>query len=671
MRQLLTIFTLLCILPLLNTQAATTCHAVLSNVQISHVSTCGAQDGKLDVDPNVGAGTVLPFEVYYTYQGTVHYGGGGFTDYSDNFVTGLAGGSYTDITLVDANGCEDVKHGPFVINEDCSGSTCQTDCSQLDQSINNYMFLGTYNGKAYYKRTTGDVKWNYAQTLAQSLGGTLPIIQDQAHNDWLRNAAGSTGSYWIGYSDANSEGDWEWLNGTSNYENWAPGEPNNTNAQEHYARVKPNGQWTDRKAWNHYWTIVEVDCPCVEAACPVEVTIQNNGGCEVELYHWVPSGDIFIADIPAGGSYTVSTFDHEMWRTKIGPWGSLEFDAHFTVEGCDAQTFTIDPCPAPETECSCDAVNTNIPNYMFLGECNGSLIYKRADGDVDYATAQSYAAELGGTLPVIESQEENECLRALAGPTGSFWTSFTDEGSEGNHYWETGEATSYLNWLPGEPNDSTGLHNNVRVRPDGLWTDKPGSDHYWALIEVPCPCNATCDYVLTCPDSFVFPCNDTRGAFIEWDEPTAPTCGSLAQITGPAQGDLVPEGEAVEITYEFTSDDATVTTCSFFIEVPLCNSSSRLDNANGDCDENSVICNLSATPNPTHGLVQVSYHANYDLEANVTIYNTTGRSFMQKNVVSQTGSNTVDFDLSAYPEGIYYIQVQMRGTTEMVKIVKL
>ena len=113
--------------------SVTSCNAIISAVSTVDVTSCGANNGKLNVDPNVNGGTVLPFKVYYTYNGVEHYGGGGFNDYTNNYVTNLSAGTYTDIRLVDANGCEDTKWGPFVINEDCTvipdpTPTCTIEC---------------------------------------------------------------------------------------------------------------------------------------------------------------------------------------------------------------------------------------------------------------------------------------------------------------------------------------------------------------------------------------------------------------------------------------------------------------------------------------------------------------------------------------------------------------
>ena len=256
------------------------CSAIISAVTTVDVSSCGASNGKLNVDPNVNGGTVLPFEIYYTFNGQEHYGGGGYNDYSNNYVTGLEAGSYTDVRIVDANGCEDAKWGPFVINQDCSGGNmdspnCQLDCSGINTNIPNYMYLGSFNGHVYYKRTSGDVEYWTAESYANELGGYLVTINSQEENDWLKNNVG--GQFWIGLTDAGSEGNFYWANGEpSTYTNWASGEPNDWNGGQDYTKFYTNGTWNDVNDNSYEWAVIEVVCPCnpvspMEPTCSVSV----------------------------------------------------------------------------------------------------------------------------------------------------------------------------------------------------------------------------------------------------------------------------------------------------------------------------------------------------------------------------------------------------------------
>lgn len=53
------------------------------------------------------------------------------------------------------------------------------------------------------------------------------------------------------------------------------------------------------------------------------------------------------------------------------------------------------------------------------------------------------------------------------------WIGLTDEASEGNFAWTTGEPVSYTNWNAGEPNNSGGNENYAEIFASGAWNDVP------------------------------------------------------------------------------------------------------------------------------------------------------------------------------------------------------
>ena len=105
------------------------------------------------------------------------------------------------------------------------------------------------NGRRYIGAAT--TTWAAAESLAQSLGGHLVSIGDEAENEFVRvefgNALGVDRRVWIGFTDEGSEGDWRWTDGSPvGYTNWNPGEPNNSSGTEHYAELLgSSGRWND------------------------------------------------------------------------------------------------------------------------------------------------------------------------------------------------------------------------------------------------------------------------------------------------------------------------------------------------------------------------------------------------------------------------------------------
>ena len=113
--------------------------------------------------------------------------------------------------------------------------------------------LATYNG-SQYQLTSESLSWSEAQAEAKSFGGNLVVINDAAEQKWLNQTFGNTQQFWIGLSDAEQEGNFQWVDGSDrNYQNWAEGEPNDSKFDgaypqgEDYVLMNWNslGQWND------------------------------------------------------------------------------------------------------------------------------------------------------------------------------------------------------------------------------------------------------------------------------------------------------------------------------------------------------------------------------------------------------------------------------------------
>ena len=102
------------------------CSAKFEHVDGINESACDANDGKIITDPHINSGTVLPYTVKYTFENQV-FTAGPYQQNKDNYITDLAPGVYSNITLIDANGCEDILGNNITIAEytdGCSGPDC-------------------------------------------------------------------------------------------------------------------------------------------------------------------------------------------------------------------------------------------------------------------------------------------------------------------------------------------------------------------------------------------------------------------------------------------------------------------------------------------------------------------------------------------------------------------
>jgi hypothetical protein len=113
-----------------------------------------------------------------------------------------------------------------------------------------------------------------AEAWAQSHGGHLVTISDQAEQQWLIDTFGGDDLYLIGLTDSEAYGGqeagsdphngWVWMSGaSSSYRNWAPGEPNDQGGSEDFVLMNWDapGQWNDVQSSTVALAIAEV-VPC-------------------------------------------------------------------------------------------------------------------------------------------------------------------------------------------------------------------------------------------------------------------------------------------------------------------------------------------------------------------------------------------------------------------------
>ncbi len=95
------------------------CIAEFEYIDGINESGCAANNGMIVHNPLNAA---LPYSIDYTLDGTT-ITAGPYTADQTNFITNLAPGTYTDVTLVDADGCEHVYEEGIIIAEYTTG--CQ------------------------------------------------------------------------------------------------------------------------------------------------------------------------------------------------------------------------------------------------------------------------------------------------------------------------------------------------------------------------------------------------------------------------------------------------------------------------------------------------------------------------------------------------------------------
>ena len=514
---------------------------------------------------------------------------------------------------------------PPSIPDSCAVAVCES------PQIYGFIYAGQHNGSNYYC-SYNNYSWTNAKSLCQNNGGHLAVINDADENSFVSNFMMAS-SAWIGGHDYNNEGSFEWINGDPmNYTNWQYGQPNDYGYYgEDYMRImKSSGEWTDKSNNNAYEVIMEV--PCEQSDW-----VQVSGPAPGSVF---PEGSTIVAYEYTDADGVLQTCSFEV---LVEECVCLTCPADVIAE-CDpliggAEVSWEAPVPAEycagSTAPEC-ADGEHINGFIYVGEHNGSHYYCSSYSNYSWPEAKALCESNGGHLAVINDGAENLFIQNFL-MASSAWIGCNDITTEDSFEWVNGDPLGYTNWQYGQPN-YYGNEDYVRIkRSTGEWTDRSASYRYECIMEIPC------------------------------EEPFTPT---VIQTAGPASGEFLPENSEEVVTYEYTDADGTVHTCSFNVLVGFCgSSSSRLDNSAKPC-KGETLCSLSATPNPTDGLVQLTYLAEHDLVTAIHVYNGAGERLMEKTIMGREGLNQADLDLSALTEGVYYVQVQMRGETQTVKVIK-
>jgi PKD repeat protein len=113
-------------------------------------------------------------------------------------------------------------------------------------------------------------------------------------------------------------------------------------------------------------------------------------------------------------------------------------------------------------------------------------IYEYFDGDYTWEEAVSNCESKGSHLVTIGSAEENQVVTNLMIYGSWTWIGFTDQETEGEWVWITGEPVTYTNWGSGEPNNS-GNEDYAHIWLwEGTWNDNDNGNRY--------PMSYVCEY---------------------------------------------------------------------------------------------------------------------------------------------------------------------------------
>ncbi len=338
-----------------------------------------------------------------------------------------------------------------------------------------------------------------------------------------------------------------------------------------------NGDCPGTISFIRVWTAADLNHPNLTASCEQGIELSDNEApvsvyCPADITGWIGepvnwqeptfednclfnvtsnyySGDVFpvgtttivyTATDPCGNT-TTCTF-----HVTIEPNVIIDCPDDITVN-CEASGSTIVEWDEPSFTSGCNdcASGEPISGFIFMGAFDGHLYYCSLDPQ-SWVQAQYLSHSNGGHLAVVNSAAENAFLANLLVNQNAF-IGLSDASSEGSFQWVNGDAVTYTNWYPGQPNDYAGQQDFVEMLSTGQWNDQYNTKLLEFIMEIP--------------------------------------CSSVIQTSGPTSGSVFPEGTTT-VTYEVTDACGNVGTCSFKVTVD--------DAINFDCPDGvTVYCSGS------------------------------------------------------------------------------
>jgi Ca2+-binding RTX toxin-like protein len=330
--------------------------------------------------------------------------------------------------------------------------------------------------------------WGEAQVEAQSFQGNLVTIESAREQTLLAGLFASE-EPWIGFNDAGSEGELNWINGKSAYRNWAAGGPNNSSGED-FAYIWNSSEWYLGGQADQRKGIIEIKDPSTPILIIEDLGIVEPSSGTKEA--------VFIIRRYGNSTNAVSVD----YRTVRGTAAAKEnFEA---VKG----TLTFAPGQLVQTisvPILKDSDNLTGKTFFLklkgptggaiLGDSKAKAILRDSTetlpslGNSSYlltnagtwGQAQNEARIFGGNLVTVNSSDEQSLLaQNYAGNTP--WIGLSDAGQEGIFTWNTGKS-AFTNWGGGNPDNSAGA-DYAYIWSNSEWFVGGQTDSRRGIIEI-------------------------------------------------------------------------------------------------------------------------------------------------------------------------------------------
>ena len=195
--------------------------------------------------------------------------------------------------------------------------------------------------------------------------------------------------------------------------------------------------------------------------------------------HFSPSGDILVYGCEVGRSEQGQDF-----LTQLSQLTGADVAASNDLTGAEGDWDLEVSTGAIENAIALDA-NAQANYQGTLATYNGKE-YILTNGSKTWLEAEAEAVSQGGHLVTINDLAEETWLRDTFGSTEGFWIGINDINQEGQFEWVNGEAVTYTNWAPGEPNNAGGNQDYglMNFRSIRQWDDSSPGSTLRGIIEI-------------------------------------------------------------------------------------------------------------------------------------------------------------------------------------------
>jgi len=389
-------------------------------------------------------------------------------------------------------------------------------CTSCDDGgyIAGFIYMGSFGGSQFYC-SLSPATYTTAKSISANHGGHLADINSASENAFLANQL-QLNSAWIGLSDYQNEGHFEWCSGAPlNYTNWFPGQPNNFNGAQDHCEMLKDGTWNDQ--YNTYSLEFIMELPCsniTQTSGPAPGTHLQSGTYPVTYT---------LQD--ACGAFATCNFN-----VIVEAGLTVSCPANVHVNASTSAGAVCNWSEPSATSCCSNCGNNaggHIPGFFYMGSHGGSHYYCSLAPST-WSNARQSCISLGGNLAVINSAAENAFL-ANGLQANSAWIGCHDSATEGHYQWVDGSPFNYSNWFAGQPNNFNGTQDFVEILKSGEWNDQ------YATVSL--------EYVLEISN-----------------------CITTTQIAGPTRGSVCPPGVHT-VTYNVQDGCGNSKTCSFTVTV--------------------------------------------------------------------------------------------------------